>query len=84
MEKTLFVVVSDHGHLLGSTATRGSSLRPLPRADRYCPHGEAPTGRGAGKSSDYYASTHDVALTILGFLGVEQAEPMDGQDLGPS
>jgi arylsulfatase A-like enzyme len=31
--------------------------------------------------SDYYASTHDVAPTVLGFLGVEPPSPMDGQDL---
>lgn len=42
-----------------------------------------PQGEGAGKSSDFFASTHDVAPTILGPLGVEQPEPMDGQDLAP-
>jgi arylsulfatase A-like enzyme len=40
-----------------------------------------PEGKSAGKTSDYYASTHDVAPTILGFLGMEPPEPMDGQDL---
>ena len=40
-----------------------------------------PDERAAGKTSDYYASTHDVAPTILGMLGVEPPEPTDGQDL---
>jgi arylsulfatase A-like enzyme len=40
-----------------------------------------PEGKGAGETSDYYASTHDVAPTILGFLGIEPQNPMDGQDL---
>ena len=42
-----------------------------------------PRGKGAGPKSDFYASTHDVAPTILGFLGIEQPAPMDGQDLTP-
>ena len=37
----------------------------------------------AGKSSDYYASTHDVAPTILGSLGIKQPQPMEGADLTP-
>jgi arylsulfatase A-like enzyme len=40
-----------------------------------------PEGKGAGETSDHYASTHDVAPTILGFLGIEPPQPMDGQDL---
>jgi arylsulfatase A-like enzyme len=40
-----------------------------------------PEGKGAGVVSDYYASTHDVAPTVLGFLGIEPPRPMDGQDL---
>ena len=40
-----------------------------------------PEGKGAGEVSDYYASTHDVAPTILGFLGIEPPRPMEGQDL---
>ena len=38
---------------------------------------------GAGQKSDFYASTHDVAPTILSFVGKEQPTPMDGQDLTP-
>jgi len=84
MERTLLVVVSDHGHLLGEHGYTGkppyalySELTDTVLMVRH------PEGKGAGKSSDFYASTHDVAPTILGFLGVEQPEPMDGQDLAP-
>jgi arylsulfatase A-like enzyme len=42
-----------------------------------------PQGKGAGKRSDYYAATHDVAPTILTMLGIEKPEQMDGTDLSP-
>jgi arylsulfatase A-like enzyme len=37
-----------------------------------------PDGKGAGERSDYYASTHDMAPTVLGFLGVEPSQELDG------
>src|SRR3712207_413957 len=40
-----------------------------------------PGGKGAGQTSDYFASTHDVAPTVLGALGVEAPPAMQGQDL---
>ena len=42
-----------------------------------------PQGEGAGKRSDYYASTHDVAPTILSMLGIERPQQMKGADLSP-
>jgi arylsulfatase A-like enzyme len=84
MEKTLFVVVSDHGHLLGEHGYTGKLAYALyPELTDIVLMVRHPRGEGAGKSSDFYASTYDVAPTILGFLGVEQPEPMDGQDLAP-
>jgi arylsulfatase A-like enzyme len=84
MERTLLVVVSDHGHLLGEHGYTGKPPYALyPELTDIVFMVRHPHGAGAGKSSDFYASTHDVAPTILGFLGVEQHEPMDGQDLGP-
>src|SRR5829696_4194597 len=84
MERTLLVVLSDHGHLLGEhgyTGKPGYALYPeLTDTIFMVRH---PQGKGAGETSDFYVSTHDVAPTILGFLGVEQPEPMDGQDLEP-
>jgi arylsulfatase A-like enzyme len=82
MERTLFVVVSDHGHLLGEHGYTGKLAYALyPELTDIVLMVRHPQGEGAGRSSDFYASTHDVAPTILGFLGVEQPEPMDGQDL---
>jgi arylsulfatase A-like enzyme len=84
MEKTLFVVVSDHGHLLGEHGYTGKPPYALyPELTDIVLMVRHPKGEGAGKRSDFYASTHDVAPTILGFLGVEQHDPMDGQDLAP-
>ena len=40
-------------------------------------------GEGAGKRSEYYASTHDVAPTILSMLGIERPQQMKGADLSP-
>ncbi len=79
---TLFVVLSDHGVLLGEHGITGkqayatyTQLIDVPFFIRH------PQGKGAGETSDYYASTHDVAPTILGSLGVKQKQPMQGQDL---
>jgi arylsulfatase A-like enzyme len=84
MERTLLVVVSDHGHLLGEHGYTGKPPYALyPELTDTVFMVRHPQGEGAGKSSDFYASTHDVAPTILGFLGVEQHKPMDGQDLAP-
>ena len=84
MERTLLVVVSDHGHLLGEHGYTGKVPRRLYRQLTdivfMLRH---PGGRGSGETSNFYASTHDVAPTILGYLGVEQPEPMDGLDLTP-
>jgi arylsulfatase A-like enzyme len=41
----------------------------------------SPDGKGGGETSDYYASTHDVAPTILGALGLLPPQQMDGQYL---
>ncbi len=82
MDNTLLILLSDHGVALGEHGIMGkppNALWPevtdIPFMIRH------PEGKGAGQSSDYFASTHDVAPTILGFLGIEPDEPMDGQDL---
>jgi arylsulfatase A-like enzyme len=81
-ENTLVILLADHGvahaeH--GITGKPSYALWPevtdIPFLIRH------PQGAGAGETSDYYASTHDVAPTVLGFLGIEPPEPMDGQDL---
>jgi arylsulfatase A-like enzyme len=81
-QETLLVVLSDHGVALGEHDATGKpfwalwpEVTDIPFMIRH------PGGKGAGETSDYFASTHDVAPTILGFLGVEPEQPMDGEDL---
>jgi len=82
MENTLFVLLSDHGHALGEHGYTGKPHYALwPELTDIVFLIRHPEGRGAGETSDHYASTHDVAPTILGFLGIEPPEPMEGQDL---
>ncbi|CAN5759328.1 sulfatase [soil metagenome] len=81
-DNTLFVLLSDHGVMLGEHGVTGkqdyATYEELINVPFFIRH---PEGKGAGESSDFYASTHDVAPTILGALGVEQKQPMEGQDL---
>ena len=82
MENTLLVVLSDHGHCLGEHGYTGKPPYALyPELTDTIFMMRHPSGKGAGQRSDFYASTHDVAPTILSFLGVDQPTPMDGQDL---
>jgi arylsulfatase A-like enzyme len=81
-ENTLLMLLSDHGVAFGEHGYTGKpsyalwpEVTDVPFMIRH------PGGKGAGKTSDHYASTHDVAPTILGFLGIEPEQPMDGQDL---
>jgi arylsulfatase A-like enzyme len=82
IDNTLLILLSDHGIAHGEHGVVGklpSTLWPevtdIPFLIRH------PEGKRAGTTSDYYASTHDVAPTILGFLGIEPPQPLDGQDL---
>ncbi len=82
LDNSLIVVLSDHGHSLGEHGVVGKipwalypELIDIPFFIRH------PEGKLAGQTSDYFASTHDVAPTVLGFLGIEQPQPMDGVDL---
>jgi len=81
-ENTLLIVLSDHGVALGEHDATGKpfwalwpELTDIPFFIRH------PEGKGAGQTSEFYASTHDVAPTVLGFLGMQPEEPMDGQNL---
>jgi arylsulfatase A-like enzyme len=81
-DETALVVLSDHGVALGEHDATGKpfwalwpELIDIPYFVRH------PEGKGGGETSDFFASTHDVAPTILGLLGIEPGSPMDGQDL---
>jgi arylsulfatase A-like enzyme len=81
-EDTLIIILSDHGHALGEHNIVGKPVQALwPELTDIVFLLRHPEGKGAGNTSDYYASTHDVAPTILGMLGIQPPEPMDGQDL---
>lgn len=82
LDNSLIIVLSDHGHSLGEHGVTGKipwalypELIEIPFLIRH------PEGKGAGQTSDYFASTHDVAPTVLGALGVKPTQPMDGVDL---
>ncbi len=81
-ENTLLILLSDHGVAHGEHGIVGKPPPALwPEVTDVPLFVRPPGGRGTGETSDYYASTHDVAPTILGFLGIEPPQPMDGQDL---
>jgi arylsulfatase A-like enzyme len=82
MQETLLVVLSDHGVALGEHGFTGKpfgalypELTDIPLFIRH------PEGAGAGQTSDFFASTHDVASTILGAAGVMLPEQMTGSYL---
>ena len=82
LDNTMLIVLSDHGHAFGEHGYAGkvaSALYPeLMDTFFFIRH---PGGKGAGERSDHYASTHDVAPTILGSMGVGRHPQMEGQDL---
>ena len=82
MENTLLMVISEHGHALGERGYLGKPPNALwPELTDIALFVHHPEGKRAGEESDYYASTHDVVPTVLGFLGIEPPRPMDGIDL---
>jgi len=81
-ENTLLILLSDHGVAQGEHGLNGKlPIALYPELTDIVFLMRHPGGKGAGEKSDYYASTHDVAPTILGFLGIETPEPMEGHNL---
>ena len=81
-EDTLLILLSDHGHAFGEHGYAGKVPEALyPELTDIAFMIRHPEGKMAGETSDYFASTHDVAPTILGFLGIEAPRPMQGADL---
>jgi arylsulfatase A-like enzyme len=74
--------MSDHGITLGEHGLVGKHAA---RAQWHIYHVPAmirhPEGKLAGQESDFFASTHDVARTLLGFMGVRAPGAMNGEDL---
>jgi arylsulfatase A-like enzyme len=81
-ESTWVIALSDHGVLLGEHGWMGKprslAHREVYRVPYMIRH---PGGRKAGRRSDYYASTHDVATTALSAAGVKPGRKMEGADL---
>ncbi|AHY47614.1 Arylsulfatase A-related enzyme [Rubrobacter radiotolerans] len=84
LDSTLVIVTSDHGVSLAEHGYTGKvseaiwpELTDIPFFIRH------PEGRGAGQESDFYASLHDIAPTVLSQVDLPVHEQMTGQDLSP-
>jgi arylsulfatase A-like enzyme len=84
MANTWVVVLSDHGVSLGEHGWIGKQSNDI--------HGELldvpmmirhPQRLAAGRRTDYFASAHDVAPTLLRAVGAPVPKAMDGADLRP-
>ncbi|MEA2364612.1 MAG: hypothetical protein QOI32_124 [Thermoleophilaceae bacterium] len=79
---TVIMLVGDHGILLGEHGWTGkisSALYPaLTRVPLILVH---PQRRRAGQESPWFASTHDVAPTLLSMAGIRPPSRMTGTDL---
>lgn len=82
--ETLILFLSDHGFLLGE---RGYVAKMATQCHPELIHVPLmirdPSGRGAGRATDYFTQTQDVATTLLAAAGVRRPDFMDGQDLLP-
>ncbi len=80
--ETVILLVSDHGVLLGDHGWTGKVQTALYPALINVPFIVVdPERRHAGRASDFFASTHDVAPTVLSMAGVDAPEAMTGADL---
>ncbi len=80
--ETAIVLVSDHGILLGEHGWTGKISSALyPALTRVPLVVVDPARRRAGSSSDWFASTHDIAPTVLRMAGVAAPKAMTGADL---
>jgi arylsulfatase A-like enzyme len=79
---TVVVLVSDHGILLGEHGWTGKISTALyPALTRVPLIVVDPRQSRRWLVSDWFASTHDIAPTILSMAGVPAPEEMDGADL---
>jgi arylsulfatase A-like enzyme len=80
--ETAIVLVGDHGILLGDHGWTGKIPIALhPELAQVPLLVVDPARRLAGRSSSYFASTHDIGPTLLAMAGVEAPPAMDGVDL---
>jgi arylsulfatase A-like enzyme len=82
--ETVLMLASDHGFYLGEHGLTGKIHDVLHPELIHVPLILVdPERRKAGHRSDYRASTHDVAPTLLSMTGVERPRAMEGADLSP-
>jgi arylsulfatase A-like enzyme len=80
--ETVIVLVGDHGILLGEHGWTGKiSVALYPALTRVPLVIVDPQRRQAGVGRRYFASTHDIAPTILSMAGVPAPPSMTGNDL---
>ncbi len=82
MDRTLIIVTSDHGHLLGEHGVSGKLPHALyPELVHVPLIVRSPDGAGGGARPDVWVGDHDVPATVLAAAGVEPDFPLDGADL---
>jgi arylsulfatase A-like enzyme len=81
---TVVALVSDHGIYLGEHGLTGKSDSYLhPELIQVPLLVRDPDGRGAGATSDYFATTVDLAPTLMSMAGARPARRFAGTDLSP-
>jgi hypothetical protein len=81
-DDTVLFVLGDHGLALGEHGYLGRAAPSSHRLSYEIPYLiRHPGGEKSGDDVDWYASTHDVAPTLLSFLGLNIPGKMDGEDL---
>ena len=82
LENTVVYLLSDHGIALGEHDFLGRAAPTSHRESYEVPYLiRHPSGEMAGDDVDWYASSHDVAPTILSLMGLTIPGKMDGEDL---
>jgi arylsulfatase A-like enzyme len=81
-DRTIVYFLSDGGTMLGEHGWLGRGAPGTFKHAYFVPYLiRDPAGRRSGNFSYYYASTHDVAPTLLSMLGIDRPGRMDGEDL---
>jgi arylsulfatase A-like enzyme len=83
-ENTAIVLLSDHGILLGDRGWTGKIAQELhPELIQVPCVIVHPERKAAGETTSWFASTHDLAPTLLALADVTAPRSMDGIDLSP-
>jgi arylsulfatase A-like enzyme len=81
-DDTAVFVLGDHGLALGEHGYLGRAAPTSHRISYEIPYLiHHPDGQKSGDDVDWYATTHDIAPTLLSFLGLTIPGKMEGEDL---